>query len=128
MIDDEWELVEPEDIINSDDGQDSNSDDDEPLMGYLSKNLKLDVGDKFTKQPLWYGKHLIMLGREHIHTLNLETGFTYSLPNRGENRAEAEGKIASVSIPMNIESMNTKRRDIRPRPIFENDVIEEDQD
>ena len=64
--------------------------------GYLADTLDLCIGDKFTKQPLWYGKHLIMLGREHIHTLNLETGVTNARINRGENKAEFTGKIAAA--------------------------------
>lgn len=59
-------------------------------------NLKLREGDKFTKQPVWYGKHLIMLGRRHLHVFNLTNGHQCVMVNHGEDQAESVGKKAGV--------------------------------
>ena len=60
--------------------------------------MKLIEGDKFTKQPVWKGKHLFMLGREHIHALNLESGFITYWSYQGENTAETAGRKAHTSL------------------------------
>ena len=60
-------------------------------IGWFADDLKLKDGDKFTKQPVWIGKHLFMLGRDHIHSLNLESGFVNSWTYLGENAAERAG-------------------------------------
>lgn len=50
--------------------------------------LSLLEADKFTKKPLRYKNWLVMLGREHIHTFNLENFDCGIIKNKGESFAE----------------------------------------
>ena len=47
--------------------------------------FKFQFGDKFTKRPLQYGKYLVLLGRLHIHVMDLETLETKVLISVGED-------------------------------------------
>lgn len=55
--------------------------------------FKFQFGDKFTKRPLQYGKHLVLLGRLHIHVMDLETLETRVLISVGEDQAEKVGEM-----------------------------------
>lgn len=53
---------------------------------------RLVMGDKFTKQPVWYGHRLILLGRSHLQCWNIKTGRFTCIHNHGEDFAESHGK------------------------------------
>lgn len=55
--------------------------------------FKFQFGDKFTKRPLQHGKHLVLLGRLHIHVMDLETLETRVLISVGEDAAEKVGEM-----------------------------------
>ena len=57
--------------MNSDDEDFENS---VAKLGYAAEPYELVAGDKFTKQPVWYGEYMFMLGRQHIHIMNVNTG------------------------------------------------------
>ena len=57
----------------------------ETVKSYKKKDFKLQVGDKFTKKPLQCGRHLVCLGRQHIHALDLKTLETKMLKSVGED-------------------------------------------
>lgn len=48
-------------------------------------DVTLKFGDKFTKKPIQRGKHLILLGRMHLHLFNLETFSSKILLKVGED-------------------------------------------
>lgn len=82
---------------------DRETDPDSPLRRFDSNNrqsesgrkpqFKFQFGDKFTKRPLQYGKYLVLLGRLHIHVMDLETLETRVLISVGEDQAEKVGDM-----------------------------------
>ena len=56
------------------------------------KRVASKQGDLFTRAPVEYGKHLIMLGRFHVHILNTENNNVSLFKDLGQRHCEDEAR------------------------------------
>lgn len=71
----------------------------------VQRKNALRFGDKFTKKPIQIGKYLVMLGRIHVHLMDLETRETKVLISIGEDQAEKVGYLLRQNPDMIADAM-----------------------